>query len=375
LLRCVIVSSPEGSPDAMPLDLQRVLDAMLDGVAVLDAEGRLERVSSAACRILESSPEALAGQPVERLLGPDHALARLARAALASGRSAVESDQPVERRFDSDLVVDVAASPVFDDTGATTGVVLVLRDRTIQQSLQEMVTERERLTAFGRIAAGIAHEVKNPLGGIRGAAELLGLRAGDAKARETAELIVREVDRIATLVEDLMVFARGEKLELAPVNLHRVLDDVLDLLAHDPLGANAKVERRYDPSLPDLLADADRLTQVFLNLARNALQALEGRRGTLRISTRLSLDRRLATDEGKLVPAVVIELHDDGAGIPEAVLHELATPFFTTRPSGHGLGLALSRHWISRHGGTLKIASAAGEGTTVKVSLPLRRAS
>jgi two-component system nitrogen regulation sensor histidine kinase GlnL len=254
-------------------------------------------------------------------------------------------------------------------------VVLVLRDRTIQQSLQEMVTERERLTAFGRIAAGIAHEVKNPLGGIRGAAELLALRAGDAKARETAELIVREVDRISTLVEDLMVFARGEKLELAPVNLHRVLDDVLDLLAHDPLGASAKVERRYDPSLPDVLADGDRLTQVFLNLARNALQALEGRGGTLRITTRLSLDRRLVTDEGKLVPAVVIEFHDDGPGIPEAVLHELATPFFTTRASGHGLGLALSRHWISRHGGTLRITSAPGEGTTVKVSLPLRRAS
>lgn len=359
----------------MPLDLQRVLDAVLDGVAVLDPEGRLERVNAEACRILESSPEALAGQPVERLLGRGHALARLARDVLATGRTALESDQPVPRRFENDLVVDVAASPVFDDDGALAGVVIVLRDRTIQQSLQQMVTERERLTVFGRIAAGIAHEVKNPLGGIRGAAELLGLRAGDAKARETAELIVREVDRITTLVDDLMVFARGEKLELAPVNLHRLLDDVLDLMTHDPLGANAKVERRYDPSLPEVVADGDRLTQVFLNLVRNALQALEGRGGTLRISTRVSLDRRLVTEQGKPVPAVVIELQDDGPGITEAVLQELATPFFTTRANGHGLGLALSRHWVARHGGTLRIESAPGEGTKVKVSLPLRRAS
>ncbi|HVP29516.1 MAG TPA: ATP-binding protein [Myxococcota bacterium] len=359
----------------MPLDLQRVLDAVLDGVAVLDLGGRLERVNAEACRILESSPEALAGQPVERLLGPEHAVARIARTVLATGRTAQESDRTVERRFDADLVVDVAASPVFGDDGALAGVVIVLRDRTIQQSLQQEVAERERLTAFGRIAAGIAHEVKNPLGGIRGAAELLGLRATDPKARETAELIVREVDRITTLVDDLMVFARGEKLELAPVNLHRLLDDVLDLLAHDPLGANAEVERRYDPSLPEVIADGDRLTQVFLNLARNALQALEGRGGTLRIGTRVSLDRRLVTDEGKPVPAVVIEFQDDGPGIPEAVLHELATPFFTTRPSGHGLGLALSRHWVARHGGTLRIESAPGRGTTARVSLPLRRAS
>ena len=357
----------------MPVDLQRVLDAVLDGVIVVDREGRVEHVNAEACRILETSPEAICGEPVERVLGGDHAMAKLARAALSSGRTALASDQPVEQRHDVKLVVDVAASATFDERGKPDGVVLALRDRTIQHSLQQVVTERERLAAFGRIAAGIAHEVKNPLGGIRGAAELLELRAADPQTRESARLIVREVDRIATLVDDLMVFARGEKLQLIAVNLHRLLDDVLDLLAHDPLSASARVERHFDPSLPELLADPDRLIQVFLNLARNALQALEAKGGTLIIRTRVSVDHRLVTEEGARVPEVVVEFEDTGPGIPADVLANVSTPFFTTRAGGTGLGLALSKHWVARHGGVLRVESVPGKGTTVRVSLPLRR--
>jgi two-component system nitrogen regulation sensor histidine kinase GlnL len=355
------------------VDLQRVLDAVLDGVIVVDREGCVEQVNAEACRILETSPEAIGGEPIERVLGREHAMAKLARAALASGRTALASDEPVERRFDVKLVVDVAASATFDERGTPDGVVVALRDRTIQHSLQQVVAERERLAAFGRIAAGIAHEVKNPLGGIRGAAELLELRAADAPTRESARLIVREVDRIATLVDDLMVFARGEKVQLTPVNLHRLLDDVLDLLAHDPLSANAKVERQFDPSLPDLLADPDRLIQVFLNLTRNALQALEAKGGTLVIRTRVSVDHRLLIEDGTRVPEVLIEFEDTGPGIPPDVLENVSTPFFTTRKGGTGLGLALSKHWVARHGGVLRIESTPGEGTRVRVSLPLRR--
>ncbi|MFI5217795.1 MAG: nitrogen regulation protein NR(II), partial [Candidatus Limnocylindria bacterium] len=198
-------------------------------------------------------------------------------------------------------------------------------------------------------------------------------RASDAKTLDAAELIVREVDRIATLVDDLMVFSRGEDLRLAPVNIHFVLDGVLDLLAMDPLGSRVRVERRFDPSIPELMADSDRLTQVFLNLARNALQAME-KGGELRITTRMSLDHHLFQAGGEHVPTLLVEVKDDGAGIPPALLERLATPFFTTRPGGTGLGLAVSRHWIARHGGTLRLESAPGEGTSVRVALPLRRA-
>ncbi len=190
---------------------------------------------------------------------------------------------------------------------------------------------------------------------------------------DAAELIVREVDRIVTLVDDLMVFTHSEDLRLAPVNIHFVLDGVLDLLVMDPLGARVRLERRFDPSIPELLADADRLTQVFLNLARNALQAMENTGGALAITTRMSLDHHLFAAGAEHTPTLLVEVQDDGAGIAPAVLERLATPFFTTRPGGTGLGLAVSRHWVSRHGGTLRIESAPGQGTCVRVALPLRR--
>lgn len=354
-------------------DLAHVLDALPDGVVVLDGAGNVEQLNAEASRILELSRDSTAGRPVERLLGPDHAVARLARAALAAGGTSLESDCPVPQRFGPALVIEVAAAPLFDDEGAPAGAVLALRDRTLQAQLSHVVAERERLADFGRIAAGIAHEVKNPLGGIRGAGEILALRAADAKTREAAELIVREADRITSLVDDLMVFARGDALRLADVNLHRLLDDVLDLLTHDPISAGAHLERRFDPSLPDISADADRLTQVFLNLARNALQALEGSGGTLSIATRITLGHRLTGADGEPVATVVVEFRDTGPGMAPDVLGRVGTPFFTTRPGGTGLGLALSQHWIARHQGTLRIESVPGRGTLARVALPLRR--
>ncbi len=356
----------------MARDLSGVLDAVLAGVVVLDADGVVELVNSASCRILESSADSVRGLPVERLLGKDHPLAHLARSVFASGRSAAENGCPVERRFEPDFSVDIAASPLFDARGAMDGVVLMLRDSTIQSRLQRQVAEREHLSAFGRIAAGVAHEVKNPLGGIRGAAEILASRSDDAKTIDAAALIVREVERIANLVDDLMVFTQGVDLRLAPLNIHRILDDVLDLLAMDPLSAGVEVTRSFDPSIPEMLADANRLTQVFLNLARNALQAMEGEPGTLTISTRMLLDHRLISEDGEALPAIVVELADTGPGIPADLLDKLATPFFTTRPGGSGLGLALSRNWVARHDGALRIDSRPGEGTRVCVELPLR---
>jgi two-component system nitrogen regulation sensor histidine kinase GlnL len=130
--------------------------------------------------------------------------------------------------------------------------------------------------------------------------------------------------------------------------------------------------RTFDPSIPELLADGDRLVQVFLNLARNALQALEGE-GRLRFETRMSLDHRLADEQGASLPTVSVTVEDDGPGIPAELIDKLTTPLFTTRPGGTGLGLAVARHWVALHGGVLRIESAEGRGARVRVALPLRR--
>jgi two-component system nitrogen regulation sensor histidine kinase GlnL len=357
----------------MAHDLRHVLEALLDGAIVADEWGIVRLVNDEACRILEASADALVGQPVEDLHGHGHALARLARSALETARATVEDEQRVERRIGGDVWVDVSAAPIFDELGNVDGALVVLRDRTLRRAIEADAAERERLHLSGRIALGIAHEVKNPLGGIRGAGELLAARAGDAKTRETAELIVREVDRIARLVDEFMVLARDEEPGFEPVNLHQVLDEVLGVLAHDPLAAACRIERRYDPSLPPVPGDPARLAQVFYNLARNALQALPPEGGRLVVATRMSLDHRLATPDGVAVPTLAVEFTDSGPGLAPEVIDKVGTPFFTTRKDGTGLGLPLADHWVTRHGGRLRLSNAPGGGTCARVYLPLRR--
>ncbi|MDJ0869992.1 MAG: ATP-binding protein, partial [Myxococcota bacterium] len=331
-----------------------------------------EQLNAEACRILETSTDAVAGRPLEQVPGT-LAFARDVRAAIADGRSCLEHELTLERRFAEALVCDVAASPLLDGGGGD-GAVVVLRDRTFGTALREAEAERARTAAFGQIAAGIAHEVKNPLGGIRGAAELIGRRAERERDRETAELIVREVDRIAGLLDDFMVFARGDTLQPGAVNLHRLLDEVLDLLAMDPLGGGVQVRREFDPSIPDLQADGDRLVQVFLNLGRNALQAMNGA-GSLVIGTHLNLDQRVDVGDGERLPTVRVDFRDTGCGMDETTRARVGTPFFTTKSGGTGLGIALARHFVALHGGALSIQSNPGEGTTVSVRLPLRRSA
>jgi two-component system, NtrC family, nitrogen regulation sensor histidine kinase GlnL len=354
-------------------DLQKVLDAVLEGVVVLDADGAVLHLNGEASRLLEASAEAAVGAPLESAVGAHHPAAKLARSVLASGRAAVQDDVALARRYADDALIDLAVSPIVEPDRSVSGAVVVLRDRTLRHALERIESQRARLAVYGRIATGIAHEVKNPLGGIRGAGELLAARAGDDKTRKTALLIVQEVDRITSLVDDLMVFTRGEDLRLEPTNLHRVLDEMLDLLAMDPVASGVGLERVYDPSIPELRADADRLTQVFLNLARNACQAMEEAGGRLRIETRMALDQRLTDDAGRRWPAVAVRFEDSGPGIAPELVERLGTPFLTTRACGTGLGLAVSQHWIARHHGTLRIANRPGGGARAVVLLPLRR--
>jgi len=355
-------------------ELRQVLDALLEGVIVVDEWGIVRQLNDEACRVLGTSAEAMAGQSIDELHGPDHALARLARTALDTARAVVEGEERIERRLEQDVTAEISAAPIFDELGNVDGAVIVLRDRTLRSAMEQDVAERERLAWSGHVALGIAHEVKNPLGGIRGAAELLAARAPDPRSRETAELIVREAGRIARLVDDFLVLARSEELRGGEVNLHQVLDEALDLLGHDPVAAECKVVRTYDPSIPEIPGDAPRLLQVFLNLARNAFEAMApSGGGTLTVSTRMSLEHRLTTAEGLPRPTVLVELRDTGPGIPEESRDQAATPFFTTRKEGTGLGLPLADHWVTRHEGRLRLGADPEGGLSVKVFLPARR--
>jgi two-component system nitrogen regulation sensor histidine kinase GlnL len=171
-----------------------------------------------------------------------------------------------------------------------------------------------------------------------------------------------------------MIFARGDHLNLESVNVHRLLDSLLDLLEYERGHEDVEVDRQFDPSLPEIEADPARLQQVFLNLARNAFQAMEGN-GRLILSTRMSLDHRIVGSDGRAKPTIEVGFHDTGPGIPAHIQHRLSTPFFTTKKKGTGLGLSVARHWARRHGGRLRIVSDNADGTQVFVDLPVRAPS
>jgi two-component system nitrogen regulation sensor histidine kinase GlnL len=357
--------------DDLSPGLHDILDAILDGVIALSPRGEIRWLNEQASQILDTSPETGVGQGLDQLLGNPHAVLNLIATVQRTGGPIVEDEVSLSRPFGMDRVVSVSVSPLATQGNDKPGTVVVLRDRTAFVDLRDEAAQRDRLASYGQIAAGIAHEVKNPLGGIRGAAELLERRVDDEGSRNTAKLIVREVDRIASLVDELMVFAKGEVLDRNFVNLHRLLDEVVELVQIESAAQGVVFERVYDPSIPEIPGDADRLKQVFLNLIQNAVQAMEKGGGKLTLSTGMALENRLKGEDGHPRPTVVICFEDEGPGISPDIQQHLSTPFFTTKVNGTGLGLAVSRHWITRHGGRLKIDASHEGGGRVRVKLPL----
>jgi two-component system nitrogen regulation sensor histidine kinase GlnL len=357
----------------MSNDLHDVLEALIEGVVVLGANAEIRTANAQACRILECSIENAVGLRIEEALGEGHPVVDRIRSTLSSGRATVDNEVDFLNRASGPLIVDIAVAVLPGDPHSSHHAVLTLRDRTLPTQLQRAASQRDLLAAFGRIAAGIAHEVKNPLGGIRGAAELLEQWSVETRACDAAGMIVREVDRISALVDDLMVFARADALRTERINIHKILDSVLELLALDSLAKAVVIDRLYDPSIPEIIADPDRLKQVFLNLAKNSLQAMQDQGGRLKITTQMTTSRRVGSRSLQPQTGVAIIIGDNGCGIDPETMERLATPLFTTRAEGHGLGLATARHWLMQHGGTLSLKSAPQEGTEAEVTLPLQQ--
>ncbi len=356
----------------MTRDLSDILDAILAGVVVLGEKGEVEEVNPAAYRYLEVTNAS--GLPVEKIFGAEHTVARLARRVLDEGLSASEGDVAIDSRSRGSWQLDVNVSPLRDRDERVNGALVVLRNRELQKRLSQLEEERDRNESFGHIAAGLAHEIKNPLAGIRGAGELLSHRATDDKTRETAQLVVREATRIAALVDELMVFSASDGIEVRLANIHEILDGVIDVLEHDPVATGVSTQRAYDPSLPEFLCDSNRLTQVFFNLLRNAYQAVSdwpSRR--VEIETRLTLDHQSAKPGEPRTPRLRVRICDSGPGFSPTILPDATTPFVTNREGGTGLGLAVAQHWVNLHDGFLQVGNRPGGGAEVHVILPLRR--
>jgi two-component system nitrogen regulation sensor histidine kinase GlnL len=335
---------------------EELLAHVADGLVVADESSCVRWMNPAAEQLAGRSSARGAGKPLAEVFAAAPEIAALAERAR-------EAKSPVER--DGLLLHDVpvdALAVAFGDGG----VVLTLRDRTVARALEADARRADRLESLAGIAAGIAHEVKNPLGGIRGAAQLLARSTGE-KEKEYLELIVREVDRIALLVDRLKDLSAPESGRREPVDVNRLLHEMAKL--QQTIG-EAQIELNLDPSLPAVEGDPESLQRLFLNVLRNALEAAKAK---VLVSTRVETGRRFRDRAGALHALVRIAIEDDGAGIPAEARGKLFQPFFTTKPKGTGLGLAVAQRIAHDHEGTIAAEERAPSGARLVITLPASR--
>jgi two-component system, NtrC family, nitrogen regulation sensor histidine kinase GlnL len=361
-------SSPEPPSEAeQGLAADAILGALPDPVIVVDRGGRIRFVNPAAEQFLGSGAAALRGSALADLVAPHSPLLSLVASVRRIGNTISEHDVLLDGpRLGSHLVTI---------HGALTGegadmLVLTLHERSMPEKLDRQLIHRNAARSITAMAAMLGHEVKNPLSGIRGAAQLLE-QDTDAAGRELTRLICAEVDRIVALVDRMESFSDYQPIEREAVNIHEVLGRVRKA-AQSGFARHVRFVEGYDPSLPPVHGNRDLLVQAFLNLIKNAAEALPGSTGEIVLTTAFRLGLRLADPGGKgrrHLP-LMVSVTDNGSGIPDDLRPYLFDPFVTSKRKGTGLGLALVAKVIGDHGGVIEFDSQPGR-TVFRVFLPV----
>jgi two-component system sensor histidine kinase HydH len=341
--------------------LTRIIEGTADAIIVRDTDGKITSWNPAAEAIFGWTAAEMLGTTAHRLLarddGPVPVVARI-DAALREGRTLRNLETNGLRKDGTPITFSLTVAPIYDATDRYAGTTGIVRDVTVIKQLQLQLLERERLAAVGELAAMVAHEVRNPLAGIRGGCEIL-LEAypeGDTRHDIGVE-IIHQVDRLSRTVHDLLLFARPKAMDRVPTDLHVLIERIVHVLHDDPANTSVEIVRDFGSDVPIVHADGRQMEQVLLNLVLNAIQAMN-RTGTVTIVTRA---------HGR---QVVVSVSDTGPGIPPDKIGRIFEPFFTTRAQGTGLGLAIVKKIIEAHGGLIEAASKAGSGATFTATLP-----
>jgi len=336
---------------------ENLVESMADGLISLDNEKRIVTINRRAGEFLGERERNLKGTRISEILGSNIEVL-LAEKKLTFLGQEIEVQHPSAGR----IPLSLSAAPLKDEMGREMGSVLLLRDLREIRDLQDKVRRSERLASLGRLAAGVAHEIRNPLSSIRGFAQYFMTRLkGHEEEQGYASIMVKEVDRLNRVVTDLLDFARPKEphRELHP--LENILSHSVKLLDPELRKKGVQVEEEYEPDLPLALVDRDQLSQAFLNLLLNSLESMEGG-GKVRITLK----------KGESQHAIELAIADTGRGISPEDLGRVFEPFFSTKRGGTGLGLAIVHQIVESHGGEVAVESREGIGTTFRITLPAR---
>jgi two-component system nitrogen regulation sensor histidine kinase GlnL len=358
-----IVSFPGESADT-------VLNALPHPVLMVGPDGKVAEANVAAESFFEVSMLLLRRHALRDLVPFGSPLLALVEQVRNRGSAVNEYRVDLSTpRNPGERLVDLNVAPVPERPGH---VVVMLQERTIADKMDRQLTHRGAARSVIALASMLAHEIKNPLSGIRGAAQLLEQSAADDDDRTLTRLICDEADRIVKLVDRMEVFADERPVEREPVNIHVVLDRVKKLAASG-FARHIKFVETYDPSLPDVLANRDQFIQIFLNLVKNAAEAIGDQPdGQIELTTAFRPGVRLQIPGSKTRVSLPLEfcVKDNGAGVPADILPHLFDPFVTTKPTGTGLGLALVAKIVGDHGGIIECESQPRH-TIFRVLMPM----
>ncbi len=345
-----------------------VLAALPDAVLIIGAGDEILYVNPAAETFFDAGAPVLCGIKPQELVAPDSPMLAILSQARKTGASVSEEGVTIETPRIGAHFVTLQAAPLAEGDDI---VMLTIHERSIARKIDRQLIHRGAARSVSAMAAMLAHEVKNPLSGIRGAAQLLEQSATNPKDRELTRLICDETDRIRKLVDRMEVFSDARPLERQPVNIHQVLEHVRKV-AQTGFANKVRFVENYDPSLPPVLGNRDQLVQVFLNLIKNAAEAAPDPGGEIVLSTAYQHGIRLAMpgSDARLKLPLVVGVQDNGQGIPEDIRPHLFDPFVTTKVNGTGLGLALVAKIIGDHGGVIEFDSQPRR-TVFRVMLPI----
>ncbi|MEM1140655.1 MAG: ATP-binding protein [Pseudomonadota bacterium] len=352
-------------------NLGALIDAIPHAVAVVDEEMTFTFVNSAAEQFFGMGAAMLAKSTLKDHLPADHPLVALLSKVIRLGVSVTEYGLTLSTPKLGQRRIDLHAAPVVEMPGSA---LLMIEERSIAEKIDRQLTHRGAARSVAGMAAVLAHEIKNPLSGIRGAAQLLEQGASEDD-RSLTQLICRETDRICGLVDQMELFGDSRPIAREPVNIHHVLDHVRRI-AEAGFAKSLKIVETYDPSLPPVYGNADQLVQVFLNLVKNAAEALAERTdGEVDLVTAYRPGVRLSTpgSSDRLGLPLEVCVRDNGGGVPDELRPYMFDPFVSTKANGTGLGLALVAKIIGDHGGVIECTRENGR-TVFRTLLPIHQA-